>query len=691
MSPSSKWIDRYVLAGNEWGIPVNSGPVYRNFSDVELIGNYIYGIHSDKISAFDPEFLNYWNDGPLVQNTNLVMFDHIFAEGTVTYLYNSSQIWEFQSGFFPVSFEFDIGGETVIRLNYQGNAALAVANSTSTLVWIFCAESNPCIKNTLLAVISLEHTVAKMKADSLLLYIIGLLDFSVFDLSTGEMIFHSISPPGEVMVDLDFLPGANSVLVATSSKIFRFKYDAATPNMTWEVLVSTADLSPASLVDIARASLTPERLYFSDSNWLVTVCLSSPAPGITTGGVTTGSIPTPAPIINFPCGGIGVQCANGNCVQSPSMCALGKCTVSPNLFRCSDESCVATPFSCPVLCTVGYLVCWDGSCHDESSQCPVFPGCPALHRRCSDGSCASYSESCEPQSTCPSNQKSCPDGSCVGDLSECDEFNGCHENQFQCLDGSCADDISGCFCDNPSEYKCVLGRCGAVCPDSPITSKPISMLYLDDSASGPRELKVFAENAAVSGKTLGSITIFPTEGTRPQYSVQVGGVADSVIRNATLPSDPVIISSVVKWELKGEASAIREDTVIELIIDESVPTEDVSKFCLAMLTRGEWKCVESELVVRRDSDGTFVRGPANGRGADYSVLFGSSSGTSSGTSSDPENRTVMIASITVVCLAIVIVASAFGAVVVIKRRRRLEEEKNLNVSLNSVDQSSSAY
>eukprot|EP01114_Cavostelium_apophysatum_P014647 TRINITY_DN3850_c0_g1_i2.p1 TRINITY_DN3850_c0_g1~~TRINITY_DN3850_c0_g1_i2.p1 ORF type:complete len:838 (-),score=81.27 TRINITY_DN3850_c0_g1_i2:35-2548(-) len=408
---------------------------------------------------------------------------------------------------------------------------------------------------------------------------------------------------------------------------------------------------------------------------------------ITTGRITAGLITTGTNLP--PCGGTGVQCANGNCEPTASLCVPNECTIAPNLFRCSDESCAATPFTCPPQCTSTSL-CWDGSCFDANSQCPIFPGCPALHRRCSDGSCVSSTESCESQSTCPSNQKSCPDGSCVGDLSECEEFNGCHKDQFQCLDGSCADDISGCLCEN-SNYKCVLDRCATTCPGSPIMAKPTSLLYLDDPASGPRQLDIVAENPATAGRTnLGSITIFPNDGARPQYSVQVGGVADSVIRNATLPSGHVIISSVVKWEVKGDATAIREDVTIELNIDESVPTSDFSKFCLATMARGEWKCTKSNLEGRTSTDGNFVRGTATGRGGDYSVLFSSRSESSS-VVSDPENRTVMIASVTAVCLAVVVVAISFGVIVVIRRRRRREEEEGLGVSLKTLDRNSTMH
>ena len=98
------------------------------------------------------------------------------------------------------------------------------------------------------------------------------------------------------------------------------------------------------------------------------------------------------------------------------------------------------PYAVPAL-----SVCYDGTCAESSSDCPVATPCPICPAR---------------RNRCPPNLPvRCRDGECRADMSDCPTFRVCPPESVRCDDGSCAAAAAAC----PVSSYCNQGQIH--CPD----------------------------------------------------------------------------------------------------------------------------------------------------------------------------------------------------------------------------------
>jgi len=166
--------------------------------------------------------------------------------------------------------------------------------------------------------------------------------------------------------------------------------------------------------------------------------------------------------VTLPCPSNQVTCLGGSIISAPSCAAdstlcpkRAQCTTSAAPYRCADDSCVATPQSCPPLMQNKLLVCspaptitcWDGSCVSDASNCPLIQPCPnAYDQRCIDMSCQ---QDCSAVGTNINTYLNDPVLNSVfycpnvpGFL--CLNISGCALGDFRCPDGTCAPQKGWC-------------------------------------------------------------------------------------------------------------------------------------------------------------------------------------------------------------------------------------------------------
>ena len=159
-----------------------------------------------------------------------------------------------------------------------------------------------------------------------------------------------------------------------------------------------------------------------------------------------------------------LACPDGfNCASSLARCpdpARGASCPDASLRRCADGSCVRTIHDCatPVTCTwPSYVRCGGGVCAPSARECPAILECDlnavGASVRCPDGSCRNETADCPSSVVCPPGFAKCEDGQCVASVSLCTSHGGsglvtppprCFANQSQCPDGSCAHNLGLC-------------------------------------------------------------------------------------------------------------------------------------------------------------------------------------------------------------------------------------------------------
>eukprot|EP01114_Cavostelium_apophysatum_P016597 TRINITY_DN4760_c0_g1_i1.p1 TRINITY_DN4760_c0_g1~~TRINITY_DN4760_c0_g1_i1.p1 ORF type:complete len:784 (-),score=71.09 TRINITY_DN4760_c0_g1_i1:55-2406(-) len=368
-----------------------------------------------------------------------------------------------------------------------------------------------------------------------------------------------------------------------------------------------------------------------------------------------------------------VQCPDQTCANSPSLCPQQP---SQECFVCSNGICQPTPRLCEQNCITPS--CWDGNCATPKRPCPAVPACPSLKKRCNDGTCK---DTCSELSICTSDYVPCPDGTCASRLDLCSPFNGCPVGYVKCFDGSCVTDVASCRCEG-GYFKCFDGTCQQQCAKSPVVLQPLEVSYFF-SVNGEVTLEILGSDDERS--FLGSISAEVELDGNNILQVGVAGVPDSVLRYSTLPESSKIVSSAIRLTSDSSAANFLVGNVaIALAIDNYFADQSVDSFCIAALSKGSWNCVSGEdLSINQVEGQTVVKGSA-ARGSDYSVLFTDNSFDSSqGSSGEGSNRTVIIASVVVVCIAVAVVGAFFAYITWRKKREQRTEDMALQTRLNS--------
>ena len=149
----------------------------------------------------------------------------------------------------------------------------------------------------------------------------------------------------------------------------------------------------------------------------------------------------PPPIADGPgCTFDSFQCQSGECISGVLICdGTDQCADG------SDEAgCLAPPTTC------AGVTCPDGSCVDDSSQCPAEETCnEATQFECGDGSCIPKSR------VCNLGIEDCPSGE---DEENCNS--GCQFHEFECGNNRCLPLFFRC----DGEIDCAGGEDEASCP-----------------------------------------------------------------------------------------------------------------------------------------------------------------------------------------------------------------------------------
>ena len=198
----------------------------------------------------------------------------------------------------------------------------------------------------------------------------------------------------------------------------------------------------------------------------------------------------------YPNCGDKVLCPNGECLLNRQNCKFFEPCTGLNTIRCSDNTCSPQLSNCNTeigeSCPIGYVQCSNGECKTSDSLCTITScpsnkpylcpeglcvhdsslclnqntGCPYNKPlKCEKGECVSDLNNCkEIKEECKDNKKLCPDGSCIDNNSVCPQKNGCPSDKpTKCLDGTCVnlnkESCSLPFCPLNTPYKCPNGQC----------------------------------------------------------------------------------------------------------------------------------------------------------------------------------------------------------------------------------------
>ena len=159
-----------------------------------------------------------------------------------------------------------------------------------------------------------------------------------------------------------------------------------------------------------------------------------------------------------------VRCWDYSCKENVSKCPLYQ-ECPDGTKSCPDGSCSLTSCGTHITCSIDTpFMCFDNTCRKNPKDCPHAPLCPSSYPiLCWNGACVSSRADCLSPDICPNIQPvKCPDNMCYNNLDECVASTDCPIGFSRCSDGTCRINVSDCpalECPSNTPNKCKNGLC----------------------------------------------------------------------------------------------------------------------------------------------------------------------------------------------------------------------------------------